>query len=107
MSSERILIDGSYLKGGGQILRIAVALSSVLRKPIEVHSILASRPKPGLSAQHLLGIQMANQVTGGNLVGDSIGSCSIQFTPGSISGGEYSGDTKTSGYVDRYITLKI
>lgn len=41
---------------GGQILRMAIALSALLRKPVKITNIRAGRKKPGLAAQHLNGI---------------------------------------------------
>ena len=43
---------------GGQILRNAVALSCLLRKPITVTNIRGNRSNPGLRPQHLTGKQL-------------------------------------------------
>lgn len=43
---------------GGQILRITIAASCVLRQPVRVTKIRAGRDKPGLRPQHLSGIQV-------------------------------------------------
>ncbi len=44
---ESVFIDGSYLEGGGQILRIVTGLSVLLKKPINIKSIRAGRKDGG------------------------------------------------------------
>ena len=50
-----LIIDGSMLEGGGQLLRNSVALSALLCKPITVQKIRNGRQPPGLKAQHEAG----------------------------------------------------
>lgn len=94
-----VVIDGGLLEGGGQILRIAISLGGLLRRPIQVVNIRGNRPKPGLMAQHLTGLRLASEITGGQLSGDSIGSMEIRFKPGKAAGnaGQYFADTGTAG----------
>ena len=66
-ASEPIVIDGSTLEGGGQILRNSVAFSCLTRKPIKITKIRAGRKQPGLRPQHLTGIQLISAVSGGTL----------------------------------------
>jgi RNA 3'-terminal phosphate cyclase len=60
-------IDGSHGEGGGQLLRLAAALSAITATPIDVVNIRAGREKPGLAAQHLTAVRAVAQVAGGRL----------------------------------------
>ena len=94
-----IYIDGSHGEGGGQILRTAISLSSVLGLPVLIDNIRANRSPPGLKPQHLTGIQAAAEITGGSLKGDSVGSQKVEYHPGTIKQGAYSFDTGTAGSI--------
>lgn len=52
-SSTAIDIDGSLNEGGGQILRISLALSNILKTSFYITNIRKSRPNPGLNNQLL------------------------------------------------------
>ena len=92
-------IDGSVMEGGGQILRMSVCLSALLRRPIRITKIRGRRAKPGLQAQHLNGIRLVADISRDSaLNGAAKDSLSIDFTPGkTIGGGGYEADTKTAG----------
>jgi len=77
-----IEIDGGKYEGGGQILRTAIALSTICQKPCRIFNIRKNRPKPGLATQHLLGIQALAKLCGGKVEGDFLGSEEIKFYPG-------------------------
>lgn len=99
MSNEVVRIDGGMLEGGGQILRIATALSGITGIPVEIHNIRSKRPKPGLKAQHLTGIKALAELTNASIDGLRIGSTKISFTPTTRKGGVYEIDVKTAGSV--------
>jgi len=84
MNNDLIKIDGSTGEGGGQILRTSVAMATVTQKPCRVFNIRKDRPKSGLAAQHLLGLQALARLCNGRLEGDFISSREIKFWPGEI-----------------------
>ncbi len=72
-------IDGSI--GHGQVLRTAIALSSLLLKPVKIINIRINRPKPGLRPQHLMGVRIAAEFTAAKLKGAKVGSKEVEFVP--------------------------
>ena len=87
-----LCIDGSYGEGGGQILRTSLALSAILRQPLQVDRIRSGRKKPGLMPQHLTGVQAIARISGGVVEGAELHSEKIVFHPGEIQAGEYEFD---------------
>jgi len=91
-----IEIDGSYGRGGGQILRTAIALSAITEKPFKITNIRSGK---GLKAQHLTGIKAVEKLTDGKLKNANIGSKEIEFIPGKIKAGDYKFDVGTAGSI--------
>ncbi|XP_022097179.1 RNA 3'-terminal phosphate cyclase-like [Acanthaster planci] len=98
-AASKVIIDGSIMEGGGQILRIASALSCLTCQPITVQKIRAGRSNPGLRPQHLSGLQLVRDICWGELPGGSVGSTEITLIPSAIKAGRYVADTKTAGSV--------
>jgi RNA 3'-terminal phosphate cyclase (ATP) len=94
-----IHIDGSYMEGGGQIVRTALALSALTRKPFRIDEVRDNRIKPGLQRQHLSCVEALKQISGVRVTGAQPASVSPEFSPGAMSTGTFSIDIGTAGSV--------
>lgn len=79
-----IKLDGSYGEGGGQIVRTALALSSLTQKSFEVTNIRKGRCTSGLKAQHLHCIKALQELCNAKTNEIKIGSEYLRFIPGNI-----------------------
>ncbi|HUU70561.1 MAG TPA: RNA 3'-terminal phosphate cyclase [Planctomycetota bacterium] len=95
--ADRVIIDGSFGEGGGQILRTALALSAVTGRDLEIFNIRARRTKPGLHPQHRLAVKAVAAICGADVHGAELGSQSVRFTPGPVKAGAYRFDIGTAG----------
>lgn len=100
-------LDGGILEGGGQILRMATAFSVILKKPVRVYNIRAGRSNPGLRPQHMNGLQLLRDISGGSLTGDEVGSTAVTLHPVSINGGSYLADTRTAGSIGLLLQVSL
>lgn len=92
-----IQIDGAFGEGGGQIVRTSLALSLVTAKPFSIDNIRAGRPKPGLMRQHLTALNAAARIGNAQVRGNTIGSQSFTFKPGSVKPGQYHFNVGSAG----------
>jgi RNA 3'-terminal phosphate cyclase (ATP) len=92
-----IELDGAAGEGGGQILRSALTLAMITGQPFRIRNIRANRAKPGLMRQHLVAVQAALQVCGGEATGAALGSQDLTFVPGPVKGGDYAFAIGTAG----------
>ena len=79
-------LDGTTLEGGGQLLRLALSISSLTKIPIHVTDIRGkrgskSKPGGGLKSSHLAGAQWLAQATMADTVGMEIKSRDLVFRP--------------------------
>ncbi|KAL2106707.1 hypothetical protein VUR80DRAFT_6326 [Thermomyces stellatus] len=90
-----LLIDGSTGEGGGQLVRVAVALSAVTGRAIKIVNIRANRTKSrpvgkrgsvqatggGLKNQHVAAIKCLAEASGATTTGLTVGSHTLTFNP--------------------------
>lgn len=80
--AEPVRLDGSTLEGGGQLVRIAVALSALTGQALVIDNIRGNRSgKTGLKASHLAAITTLAELSRSQLVKAQVGSCSVGFYP--------------------------
>ncbi len=99
MSQEKIIIDGNYGSGGGQIVRTALAFSTLLQKPFEITNIRKGRPEPGLKKQHIYCIRALQQLCDAKADGIHLGSEKLTYYPGEISSSKIKVDIETAGSI--------
>jgi len=92
-----IFIDGS--EGWGQVLRTAISLSALTLKPVKVTNIRASRPRPGLMPQHLMGIKVAAEFCDAQVLGLQFGSLEVEFSPRKLNVEDKTIDIGTAGSI--------
>lgn len=84
-----ITIDGSMGKGGGEVLRTALALSVASGKSFRMHSICRGHKKPGLKKLHVHIVQAAALICSAQVEGAFLGSTGLTFIPGKARSGDY------------------
>ena len=92
-------IDGSYGEGGGQIIRTALALSTITGKGFEAINIRQGRKQPGLKAQHLHCIKALEELCGAKAEHSELGSSTLKYKPGKIKGKDIKIDIGTAGSI--------
>lgn len=93
-----IQIDGAEKAGSGTILRLAVALSTLLGEELHLWNIRAKRDKPGLRPQHLQVVLACREMCHGTVEKAEVGSREIVYRPGKhIKGGSYKWEIGTAG----------
>ncbi len=76
-----LIIDGSILEGGGQIIRNTISYSVITNQAIKIINIRKNRDKPGLRQQHLDCIKIAKNICNAECSGLELNSIELTFNP--------------------------
>eukprot|EP00667_Euglena_gracilis_P009931 EG_transcript_10096 len=82
-STDAVIIDAE--SGGGQMVRNAVALAALARRPLRLENIRAGDEEPGLRQEHVDAVQLIAKLCGGRLTGATVGSTELDFVPGALA----------------------
>jgi RNA 3'-phosphate cyclase len=100
MRATVIEIDGAHGEGGGQLVRTAVALSALTRRPLALRNVRAGRPRSGLAAQHLAAVRAVAALCEARCEGLGLRAAAFTFEPQALpAGGELRADVGTAGSV--------
>ncbi|KAF1848618.1 EPT/RTPC-like protein [Cucurbitaria berberidis CBS 394.84] len=78
-----IHLEGTTLEGGGQLLRLALGLASLTKKPIHLTNIRGKRfGGGGLKSQHLTCVQWLGNACNARISGVGLKSKEVTFVPG-------------------------
>jgi len=100
-------INGGHGEGGGQIIRSAIALSCITKKPIHLENIRKNRKISGLRPQHLTAITILQKIANAKVIGAEIGSTELKFIPGNIENLDLEADVGTAGSIPLILQVLI
>ena len=100
-------INGGHGEGGGQIIRSAIALSCITKKPIHIENIRKNRKVSGLRPQHLTAITILQKIANAKTIGAEIGSTELKFIPGKIENLDLVEDIGTAGSIPLILQVLI
>ena len=100
-------INGGHGEGGGQIIRTAITLSCITKKPIHIENIRKNRKVSGLRPQHVTAIKILQKISNAKVEGGDIGSTELKFIPNEIKSLELVEDVGTAGSISLILQVLI
>lgn len=94
-----IKINGAYLESGGQIVRTALALSTITRKPFEIYDIRKGRKDSGLKNQHLYCAKSLQELCTAEVDGAELGSLWLKYHPKKLIAKNLNINIETAGSI--------
>jgi RNA 3'-phosphate cyclase len=92
-------IDGSQKSGSGTILRLSIALATIVEQSLHIYNIRQNRPQPGLKPQHLEAVLTAAKLCNAEVKGATLNSRELWFTPREIRSGNFEAEIGTAGSI--------
>ena len=92
-------INGGHGEGGGQIIRSAITLSCITKKPIHIVNIRKNRKNQDLKPQHITAIKILQKISNAEVIGNKIGSTELKFIPKEIKSQILNEDVGTAGSI--------
>ena len=92
-------IDCSRGEGGGQSVRTSVAMAALTGKDVRLTRIRENRPTNGLSKQHCSAVQAVADMTGSEVIGNTMGSQELTIIPGTEKKYDITMDIGTAGSI--------
>ena len=79
---QYVILDGRTFEGGGQLVRVAVALSAITGRAVSIDNIRGRRTgKRGLRASHVAAVKLLGQISNSKVTGGHLGSETVDFKP--------------------------
>ncbi|XRO75953.1 RNA 3'-terminal phosphate cyclase [Methanocaldococcus sp. 28A] len=103
MSNDVIVINGSYLEGGGQIIRTSIALSALTKKPVKIINIRKKRKNKGLAPQHVAAVKAVKKLCNAKVYGLHVGSEELTFIPSKLGPKDFEINIGTAGSISLII----
>jgi len=104
---DLLKINGEFGEGGGQIIRTAITLSCITKRPIIIENIRKNRKVPGLRPQHLAGIKILQKICDADVEGAKLGSTSLKFIPRDVKSCNLIEDVGTAGSISLILQVLI